>query len=192
MRTVGRVYPEEDGRRPPPGVKAADLRESVDAAACATASGNQSDRPHSANTGGGRANVVKRPSGAGKRGAKSVYLTYDEYKSMGGTAEEPAFTRLCTAACGRIDRLTHGRVRDLEQVPQEVKAAVFELIHRAESYEAEDARMASFTNDGMSVSYVQETAPQRDSSLNGVVIDLLWGLKAADGKTPLLYAGVAG
>ena len=71
MRTVGRVYPEEDGRRPPPGVKTADLRESVDAAACATASGNQSDRPHSANTGGGRANVVKRPSGAGKRGRKA-------------------------------------------------------------------------------------------------------------------------
>lgn len=61
MRTVGRVYPEEDGRRPPPGVKTADLRESVDAAACATASGNQADRPHSAN-------VVKRPSGAEKRG----------------------------------------------------------------------------------------------------------------------------
>ena len=52
--------------------------------------------------------------------------------------------------------------------------------------------MASFTNDGMSVSYVQETAPQRDSSLNSVVIDLLWGQKAADGKTLLLYAGVAG
>ena len=28
--------------------------------------------------------------------------------------------------------------------------------------------------------------------LNSVVIDLLWGQKAADGKTPLLYAGVAG
>ena len=121
-----------------------------------------------------------------------MYLTYEEYQTLGGAADEPTFTRLCAAACGRIDRLTHGRVRDLEQVPQEVKAAVFELIHRAESYEAEDARMASFTNDGMSVSYVQETAPQRDSSLNGVVIDLLWGLKAADGKTPLLYAGVAG
>lgn len=65
MRTVGRVYPEEDGRRPPPGVKTADLRESVDAAACATASGNQAYRPHSAN-------VVKRPSGAGKRGEKRV------------------------------------------------------------------------------------------------------------------------
>ena len=52
--------------------------------------------------------------------------------------------------------------------------------------------MASFANDGMSVSYVQETAQQRDSSLNSVVIDLLWGQKAADGKTPLLYAGVAG
>lgn len=119
-----------------------------------------------------------------------MYLTYDEYKSMGGTAEEPAFTRLCTAACGRIDRLTHGRVRCFEQVPQEVKAAAFELIRRCESYEAEDARMASFTNDGMSISYVQETAQQRESALGSVVIDMLWGLKAADGKTPILYAGV--
>lgn len=121
-----------------------------------------------------------------------MYLTYEEYQTMGGAADEPTFTRLCTAACGRIDRLTHGRVRCFEQVPQEVKAAAFELIRRCESYEAEDARVASFTNDGMSVSYVQETAQQRDSSLNSVVIDLLWGQKAADGKTPLLYAGVAG
>lgn len=121
-----------------------------------------------------------------------MYLTYDEYKSMGGAADEPAFTRLCTAACGRIDRLTHGRIHGLDEVPEAVRLAAFELIHRAESYEAEDARVASFTNDGMSVSYVQETAPQRDSSLNSVVIDLLWGQKAADGKTPLLYAGVAG
>lgn len=72
MRTVGRVYPEEDGRRPPPGVKAADLRESVDAAACATASGNQADRPHSANTGGGRANVVSGLPGPGNGGEKRV------------------------------------------------------------------------------------------------------------------------
>ena len=80
----------------------------------------------------------------------------------------------------------------MDEVPEAVRLSAFELIRRAESYEAEDARMASFTNDGMSVSYVQDTAAQRDSSLNSVVIDLLWGLKAADGKTPLLYAGVAG
>lgn len=121
-----------------------------------------------------------------------MYLTYEEYQTMGGAADEPTFTRLCAAACGRIDRLTHGRIHGLDEVPEAVRLAAFELIHRAESYEAEDARMASFTNDGMSVSYVQETAPQRDSSLNSVVIDLLWGLKAADGKTPLLYAGVTG
>lgn len=119
-----------------------------------------------------------------------MYLTYEEYQTMGGAADEPTFTRLCTAACGRIDRLTHGRVRCFEQVPQEVKAAAFELIRRCESYEAEDARVASFTNDGMSVSYVQETAQQRESALGSVVIDMLWGLKASDGKTPLMYAGV--
>ena len=119
-----------------------------------------------------------------------MYLTYEEYQTMGGAADEPTFTRLCTAASGRIDRLTHGRVRCFEQVPQEVKVAAFEVTRREEGYEAEDARVASFTNDGMSVTYAQETAPQRDSSLNSVVIDMLWGLKAADGKTPILYAGV--
>ena len=119
-----------------------------------------------------------------------MYLTFDEYQQMGGTANEQTFTRLCTAACGRIDRLTHGRIHGLDEVPEAVRLAAFELIHRAESYEAEDARMASFTNDGMSVSYVQETAQQRESALGSVVIDMLWGLKAADGKTPILYAGV--
>lgn len=119
-----------------------------------------------------------------------MYLTFDEYQMMGGEASEQIFTRLCMSACGRIDRLTHGRVGRLADVPKEVKAAAFELIRRAESYEAEDARVASFTNDGMSVSYVQETAQQRESALGSVVIDMLWGLKAADGKTPILYAGV--
>ena len=61
-----------------------------------------------------------------------MYLTYDEYKSMGGTAEEPAFTRLCTAACGRIDRLTHGRIHGLDEVPEAVRLSAFELIRRAE------------------------------------------------------------
>lgn len=119
-----------------------------------------------------------------------MYLTFDEYQQMGGTANEQTFTRLCTSASGRIDRLTHGRVRCFEQVPQEVKVAAFEVTRREEGYEAEDARVASFTNDGMSVSYVQETAQQRESALGSVVMDMLWGLKAADGKTPLMYAGV--
>lgn len=119
-----------------------------------------------------------------------MYLTFDEYRKMGGTMDEPAFMRLCAAAGGRIDRLTHGRVRDLAQTPREVKLAAFELIRRSEGCEAEDARVASFANDGMSVTYVQETAQQREIAMNSVAIDMLWGLKAADGKTPILYAGV--
>ena len=62
-----------------------------------------------------------------------MYLTYEEYQTMGGAADEPAFTRLCTAACGRIDRLTHGRIHGLDEVPEAVRLAAFELIRRAET-----------------------------------------------------------
>lgn len=119
-----------------------------------------------------------------------MYLTYEEYRAMGGDVPEAAFGPLCASAGGRIDRLTHERVKGLEAVPEAVKMAVFALIHRAESEEGDGARMASFTNDGMSMTYAQETAQQRETALNSLVLDMLFGLKAADGKTPLTYAGV--
>lgn len=119
-----------------------------------------------------------------------MYLTYEEYRAMGGGADESAFARLCAAACGRIDRLTHGRIRQLPAVPQEVKLAAFELIRRAQADESGDARMAAFANDGMSVTYAQDGAREREAALNAAVTDLLEPLRAADGRTRLLYAGV--
>ena len=119
-----------------------------------------------------------------------MYLTYDEYQTMGGTADAEAFTQLCAAACGRIDRLTHGRLRGLEPVPEEVKAAAFEVMRLNQSFGAEEGRMTAFTNDRMSVSYAVPDGAQQEARLNGAVFDALWGLKCADGKTSVLYAGV--
>lgn len=122
-----------------------------------------------------------------------VYLSYDEYVQYGGTASEQKFNRFCRPACARIDMLTHGRTQALSPMPEAVKLAAFEavelLLRRAS--EDEKGRMQSFSNEGMSISYARETAQERELAMNSVIVTCLWGVMSADGKTPLLYAGVA-
>ncbi len=39
-----------------------------------------------------------------------IYLTYEEYKNIGGICEEPTFNRLVVRACGIIDNATQNRI----------------------------------------------------------------------------------
>lgn len=39
-----------------------------------------------------------------------IYLTYEEYKNIGGICDEPAFNRFVVRACGIIDNATQNRI----------------------------------------------------------------------------------
>ena len=59
--------------------------------------------------------------------AHDMYLTFDEYKGLGGTVDAAAWPPLECACRKRIDRLTDSRVQNMAEIPMAVKLCVFAL-----------------------------------------------------------------
>lgn len=121
------------------------------------------------------------------------YLTYGEYRNLGGTiAGEAAFERYALRADAVITRMTHGRVVDEKPVRNSIKYAAFDLInaiYNDEQNGVEGREVASMSNDGVSITFA--TGGSVMSSQRHVCIVrqyLEWELDA--NGTPLLYAGV--
>lgn len=56
------------------------------------------------------------------------YLTFDEYKQIGGELEEAAFLRNIDRASLMIDRHTQSRLKGFEELPEEVKPLCRDLV----------------------------------------------------------------
>ena len=89
------------------------------------------------------------------------YLTYAEYKALGGTLEEnPSFNLLEYEARKIIDLNTFNRLKEVQAIPEEVKLCEFNLINSLESYSntqggsQANKNIASENIDGYSVSYI--------------------------------------
>ena len=122
-----------------------------------------------------------------------AYLTYDEYKDMGGSITDAAvFDRCMARAAATITRMTHGRVLNETPVRPAVKYAAFDVVntfHTDAHNGAEGREIASMSNDGVSVSFVSgstATAAQRHGSIVRQYIE--WEVDMRG--TPLLYVGV--
>ena len=84
------------------------------------------------------------------------YLEYDDYKALGGTIDETPFNLLEYNARKKIDERTFGRLQNLENIPQEVKLCVFELINVLNSYSIDETKNKAISSeniDGYSISY---------------------------------------
>ena len=57
-----------------------------------------------------------------------IYLTYTEYKEIGGTLEETAFNRYIDRACAMIDNRTQSRLECFKEIPRIVKVVCADLI----------------------------------------------------------------
>ena len=57
------------------------------------------------------------------------YLTFEEYKKMGGTLDQTPFNLLEYEARKKIDEQTFGRLIKLEQQKTEVKMCIWDLIN---------------------------------------------------------------
>lgn len=122
------------------------------------------------------------------------YLTYEEYKSLGGTLGEMPFNILELKARQIINERTQNRLKDVEQIPQEVKICVYDLIQIINKYNnsnnSTSSNISSENTDGYSVTYksgtelTEEQKKQYDdvmeTDLYGVIVD----------NTPILYLGV--
>ena len=123
------------------------------------------------------------------------YLTYAQYFEWGGTLNEAAFNLAEIKARSRIDALTMGRVSRMAVVPEQVQAAMMEIITVDATFSASAQAAApvaaSFTTDGYSESYgsAESRTVAIEKQLTGSVETLLDGVTDDDG-VPLLYAGV--
>lgn len=125
------------------------------------------------------------------------YLTYDEYKSLGGTLGEMPFNILEFKCRKIIDNLTFNRLTNLKTQIQEVKMCIYDMINISSKYEQISNKQAqgitSESIDGYSVSYGSISTEQdkaRIVELESCVSDYLADCYLQDG-TPYMYCGVS-
>lgn len=131
------------------------------------------------------------------------YLTYLEYKdiveSLGGSPmEEMPFNLLEFEARRKIDIRTQSRLKDVIEIPQEVKLCEYNLINSIESYlkttyEASNGNIASENTDGYSISYItadriSEIVKSKNDELDDIIRTYLLGVVV--NNEHIMYLGV--
>lgn len=123
------------------------------------------------------------------------YLTYAQYQTWGGTMTEAAFNLAEIKARARIDAMTQGRVAVMQTVPEQVQAAMMEIINVDSTYSAAAQAaapvVASFSTDGYSESYgsAESRTAAIEKQLTASILTLLDGV-VDDNGVPLTFAGV--
>ena len=126
------------------------------------------------------------------------YLTYDEYKALGGSLYITPFNILEFEARRKIDERTFGRLKGIDNIPVEVKMCVYALINTLNSYSMDSTssrnkNIASESTDGYSVSYasgiqVREIVESKSVELNDIIMTYLLGVVV--NNQHILYVGV--
>ena len=118
------------------------------------------------------------------------YLSYAEYKQLGGNLDEVPFNVLELKARGKVDERTLGRIKNLPNQITEVKACIYQLIETMNTNESRKAKNISSENtDGYSVNYGTSTSTEENKQYDDIIRDYLLTCKLEDG-TPYLYCGV--
>lgn len=108
------------------------------------------------------------------------YLTYNEYKALGGKLDQAPFNLLEYDVRKEIDKQTLGRLINLEKQREEVKMCVWELINLQQSI-----------NNGVDISgnVVNYTNREIVKAKVDTIMRYLLNCELEDG-TPYLYRGV--
>jgi hypothetical protein len=128
------------------------------------------------------------------------YLTYAEYQDLGGSAiGDMPFNLLEFEARRKIDENTFNRLKDVEEIPQEVKLCEFNMINSINNYtqsinqSAGNGNIKSENTDGYSVSYgtaseISDIVKSKDDELKDIIRTYLVGV-IVDGEH-IMYCGV--
>lgn len=127
---------------------------------------------------------------------KGQYLTYNEYKSLGGNLNQTPFNLLEYEARKKIDERTLGRLKKIGEIPTEVKMCVWALTNTLNSYLNENTNnknVASESVGSYSVSYatgnqIQEIIKSKSVEINDIILTYLTGV-IVNGEH-LVYLGV--
>ncbi len=120
------------------------------------------------------------------------YLTFEEYKSMGGTLEETAFNRNIIRVFSEVDGRTKRRIRKMATIPNEVKALCVDLV---EYYSFNKSVGAVVSSKSVSAGPVSESESYAVKSSEDAMFDIedlfntYLGSVADDNGVPLLYRG---
>ena len=130
---------------------------------------------------------------------KGEYLTYEEYKALGGTLDLTPFNILEFEVRRIIDLRTQNRLKNIDDIPQEVKMCEFDLINSINGYSqskhliSENGNVTSTTTDGYSESYltplqIKEIVKSKETEVKDIIRDYLGGVIVNDEH--ILFAGV--
>lgn len=118
------------------------------------------------------------------------YLSYAEYKIMGGNLDEMPFNVLELRARRKVDERTLGRLKKFPIQITEVKACIYQLIESMQIYDSQKKKnITSENTDGYSVSYGSISSEDETKQYDDIIRDYLLTCKLEDG-TPYLYCGV--
>lgn len=129
------------------------------------------------------------------------YLTYEEYKGLGGELDLMPFNLLEFEARRRIDIRTQNRLKDVDSgdIPQEVKLCEYNLINSINGFASamttisNNGNVASFNSDGYSESYItpaqiQDVVKSKSAELDDIIRTYL--LEVIFNEQHLMYLGV--
>lgn len=120
-----------------------------------------------------------------------IYLTYTEYKELGGTLEETAFIRNIDRACAMIDNRTQSRLECFKEIPQIVKVVCVELVDYISTNTVEKPIVTSKSQSAGGVSesesYATKTAEDYSADLDRI-FEPLAVVKTKNGIS-VLYRG---
>ena len=111
------------------------------------------------------------------------YLTYEEYKGLGGTLDLMPFNLLEFESRNQIDLRTKNRLINETEIPQKVKICLFNLISKINSYaeKTNTSNVASENIDGYSVNYItanqiKEIIESKQTELEDIMLHDLYGV----------------
>ena len=126
------------------------------------------------------------------------YLTYEEYRALGGTLDLTPFNLLEFESRRLIDTRTHNRLKNVDNIPEEVKLCEFKMINNINGYtksidKAINENVKSENTDGYSVSYattsdIEEIIKSKSVELDDTINNYL--LYVVVNGEHIMYAGV--
>lgn len=114
------------------------------------------------------------------------YLTYNEYKELGGTLDKTPFNLLEFRARKLIDERTSNRLVNLDSQIEEVKLCVFELIHQIQIY-TDNNNKSSESVGNYSVSYNNVQTKEQTNLYLDIIKSYL--INCTLDNIPYLYIG---
>lgn len=133
-----------------------------------------------------------------------MYLTYEEYTSMGGTLTETQFDDYEFSAENEVNWYTFNRLSKVTEYPEALKRCMFQLIKILQAVDVvgtqavidpstSNKAVTSQSNDGVSISYnvtsASDIVSQSQTNIKNCINKYLQGVTDSLGRN-LLYRGL--